>query len=176
MRRRMTVLALVALVMGSASACSGGAAASATSSRVDPVQATTLHSGDISLRIPPGSASGGTVTLTSATPPERVPNGLEALGPAAAVLLAGGTLASPATLSFPAPETLRKGDLPVVVWRTGNSWTWLPTSWRSGDPTVDVSFTQPSAGYLAKVDVESWAEGLRKSLVDKVRTAADVSP
>ena len=69
-----------------------------------PVQATTLHTGDVTLRIPPGSASGGTVTLTAATPPDQVPDGLEPLGPAAAVLLAGGTLAAPATLSFPATE------------------------------------------------------------------------
>ena len=176
MRRRMTVLALLALVTGSASGCSGGASASPTSARVDPVQATTLRTGGISLRIPPGSASGGTVTLTSATPPDQVPTGLKPLGPAAAVLLTGGTLAAPATLSFPAPDDLRKGDLPVLVWRTGSRWTWLPTSWHDGDRTVDVRFTQPSAGYLAAVDVDSWVTTFRKSFVDKVSTAADVSP
>ena len=176
MRRRMAVLALLALVAGSASACSGGASASPTSVRVDPVQATTLHTGDISLRIPPGSASGGTVTLSTATPPEQVPTGLKPLGPAAAVLLAGGTLTAPATLSFPAPDDLRRGDLPVMVWRTGDSWTWLPTSWHEGDRTVDVSFTQASAGYLAVVDVDSWVESFRRSFVDTVTTAADASP
>jgi hypothetical protein len=173
----MAVLALLALVTGSTSACSGGASEPpATSTRVDPVQATVLHTGNVSLRIPPGAASGGTVTLTAATPPSQVPVGLTPLGPAAAVLLAGGTMAAPATLSFLTPASLRRGDLPVVVWRTRTGWTWLPTSWRSGDRTLDVSFSQPSAGYLAKVDVDSWVEGLRKSFVDQVTTAADVSP
>lgn len=177
MRRRMAVLGLPALVAVSVSACAGGPdTGSATSARVDPVQATLVRTGGVSLRIPPGSASGGTVTLTAATPPDDVPAGLQVLGPAAAVLLAGGTLAAPATLSFAAPSALRPGDLPVVVWRTRTGWTWLPTTWRTGARTVDVSFTQPSAGYLAKVDVASWVAALREGFVDRVTTAADVSP
>ncbi|CAA9320817.1 MAG: hypothetical protein AVDCRST_MAG34-1431 [uncultured Nocardioidaceae bacterium] len=174
--RRRTAAALALALVGSISACSDEGTA-LVSTDVDPVHATTLTTVDATLHIPPGSASGGTVTLGPATLPDDVPSGVEPLGPAAAVLLEGGSLTAPATISFPAPEGLRRGDVLAVVWRQpGGGWTWLPAAWQDRRRRLAAEFTEPTAGFLARVDTTAWLNGFVDEFVGRVSATSGAKP
>lgn len=80
-----------------------------------------------------------------------------------------GELTKPATVTFVVPDTVPARANLVVVWQDDRGgWQWLPAQRNRPQGTVTARTAHFSFGFLASIDVTSWARGAAGNLVNYV--------
>jgi hypothetical protein len=135
---------------------------------------TIVVDGDVTVTVPPGSASGGTLQVSDLGDTEEQAAAADSvevlpLGPVAEVMLEDGELTGAATVAFAldqAPQTDPDTEL-VVVWQDDPSgWRLVPAHWDAAQSEVIAEVDHFSRGFVGHIDIDRWISDRKNDAVN----------